>query len=60
MSQLETLIAAGVVPQDHNLSAEDVAVLSSLSQEELDALIETGGSVAKHVRKGVPTFHVSV
>ncbi len=58
MSQLETLIAAGIVPPNHNLSTEDVAVISSLSKQELDTLLETGGGLGERAPTGAPTYHV--
>ena len=39
MSNLETLKAAGVVPEYHTLNDEDAAVIDSLSDAEVQSLI---------------------
>ena len=40
MSNLATLIAAGVVPQNHTLSYEDQQTVEGLSQDEVNCLID--------------------
>lgn len=39
MSNLETLLAAGVVPQDHTLTDEDTSTIEALSDSEVQLLI---------------------
>ena len=39
MENLDLLISAGVIPQNHTLSAGDIEVVNELSSEEVDALI---------------------
>lgn len=39
MSNLETLMAAGVIPQDNTLSEEDRSVVEALTYLEIQALI---------------------
>jgi hypothetical protein len=39
VSHLETLIAAGVIPHDHTLSAEDRSTIENLSPNEIQALV---------------------
>ena len=39
MSNLDTLISAGVVPQDHDLSDADKAVVESLSPDEVQHMV---------------------
>jgi len=40
MSNLDTLIAAGVVPQDHTLSDSDVAAVEGLSASEVQSMVD--------------------
>ena len=39
MSNLETLIAAGIVPEDHTLSDDDSQVIETLTHHEVQALV---------------------
>jgi len=39
MDNLTTLMSAGVVPQDHSLTDDDIGVIHSLSDDEVQALV---------------------
>jgi hypothetical protein len=39
MENLDVLISAGVIPQNHTLTADDIEVVNELSHAEVDALI---------------------
>lgn len=45
MSNLETLIAAGVVPQNHTLSDDDRSVVDNLSASEVQCLVDLKGKL---------------
>jgi len=40
MSNLDTLIAAGVVPQDHTLTQEDIQTIEKLTVDEVKTLVD--------------------
>jgi hypothetical protein len=40
MSNLETLIEAGIVPRDHTLSEDDSEVIETLSLHEVKTLVD--------------------
>jgi hypothetical protein len=39
MENLDLLISAGVIPQAHTLTADDIEAVNGLSHDEVDALI---------------------
>jgi hypothetical protein len=39
MENLDVLISAGVIPQNHTLSADDIEAVNELSHAEVDTLI---------------------
>jgi hypothetical protein len=39
MANLDTLISAGVIPSDNNLTKDDINMINSLDPNEIDALI---------------------
>jgi hypothetical protein len=40
MAHLDTLMSAGVVPDKHTLTKEDIEIINSLKAEEIKALID--------------------
>jgi hypothetical protein len=55
MSNLDTLIEAGLATPTDDLDAAERAAIESLTEEELDALLNEPRT---STRKGTPTFHV--
>ena len=39
MDNLTTLMSAGVVPEDHTLTDDDIGVIQSLSDDEVQSLV---------------------
>lgn len=46
MDNLEKLVAAGIAPEDHQLTPAELAIIAALSREEVEALVQGGGQIA--------------
>lgn len=58
MERLEALISAGVLPANHQLGHDELDVIASLSEQELEQLMHS--KLGQPVEPGAPTFAVSI